>query len=54
MAQHDWIPTTLNHGTLQCRRCHCTDREAAFVLGMECKVGEKLPPPFRVIEGDKK
>ncbi|MNE09069.1 hypothetical protein D3C80_1017350 [compost metagenome] len=50
MAAHDWIRSTLNHGALQCRRCHCTDREAAFALGMECR-SSSLAPSLRVIEG---
>ena len=27
--QHEWIPSTLGHGTLMCKQCLMTDREAA-------------------------
>lgn len=50
MAGHDWIRSTLNHGALQCRRCHCTDREAAFAIGMTCSAAPTASA-FRVIEG---
>ena len=29
--QHDWIPSTLGHGNLMCRRCRATDLEAAAI-----------------------
>jgi len=44
MTQHKWKPTTLNHGTMQCEYCHCTEREAAFALGMECSSAPATPP----------
>ncbi len=50
MAGHDWIRSTLNHGALQCRRCFCTDREAAFAIGMSCGAAP-IAPALRVIEG---
>lgn len=34
--KHDWMPTTLNHGTLQCRHCLITDREAAVIAPTYC------------------
>lgn len=40
--QHDWGPSTLNHGEAQCRRCHMTNREA-WVLGDECPALESKP-----------
>lgn len=33
---HVWMPSTLNHGTLQCRRCLVTDKEAKFAIGPYC------------------
>ena len=36
-TQHDWGPSTLGHGSQQCRRCLCTYEEALYALGMECK-----------------
>lgn len=36
MAKHDFIKGGYGHGTLQCKYCGCTEREAAIVLGMEC------------------
>ncbi len=50
MSGHDWIRSTLNHGALQCRRCHCTDHEAAFALGMSCSAIAS-GPSLRVIVG---
>jgi hypothetical protein len=42
---HLWGPSTLNHGTQQCRLCLCTWEEAQFALGQECPkaVAEALP-----------
>ncbi len=28
---HDWIPSTLGHGDVMCRRCRVTNREAAVI-----------------------
>lgn len=32
---HQWVPSTLNHGELQCKLCRMTNREA-LVLGPDC------------------
>ena len=39
--QHDWIPSTLGHGNVMCRRCCVTDLEAAAIGMTECDA----PPP---------
>ena len=35
MAEHEWVPSTLGHGEMQCKHCLMTNREA-WVLGTEC------------------
>lgn len=39
--EHDWIPSTLGHGSKMCRRCFMTDREAR-ILG-KCQTTPKTP-----------
>lgn len=50
---HEWVPTGLNHGTLQCKHCHCTDREAQFAIGMACpaRMPTTRPNPLRLVGG---
>jgi hypothetical protein len=36
LMQHDWIPSTLGHGNLMCRRCWATDLEAAAIGLIDC------------------
>lgn len=33
---HEWLPGGYGHGTMHCKWCSCTDREAALALGNEC------------------
>jgi len=42
---HLWGPSTLNHGTQQCRLCLCTWEEAQFALGQECPKATAEQPP---------
>ena len=36
MTQHQWGPSRVGHGEVQCIWCGCTNREALFALGMKC------------------
>lgn len=38
--RHDWMPSTLNHGTLQCKHCLVTDKEAAVIAPEYCLLGD--------------
>jgi hypothetical protein len=35
ITQHLWTKSTLGHGSLMCKICGCTDREAIFA-GIKC------------------
>lgn len=41
MANHEWAKGGYGHGTMHCKHCGCTEREAA-ALGQEC---DKAPEP---------
>ena len=51
MAEHEWVPSTLGHGEMQCKHCLMTNREA-WVLGTECScnVACTLPAPITLTE----
>ena len=39
--EHDWVPSTLGHGEMMCRRCLMTNREA-LILG-KCQEPPRKP-----------
>jgi hypothetical protein len=45
MASHSWGPSSLGHGTRQCKNCYCTYEEAYYALGMDCPKAPAPPPP---------
>jgi len=48
MGEHEWVPSTLGHGEMQCKHCLMTNREA-WVLGTECSCNVACTTPAPII-----
>lgn len=49
MAEHEWVPSRLSHGSKQCKHCLCTYEEAIAAIGMDCPILTKEPEGLKMI-----